>query len=282
VTDHVPASSAELDLADWRASDLLTDSLWHLGARDRSGPPLAGFYGAFVPQIPNQLLRRYTQPGDTVLDLFSGSGTTMGECLRLGRHGYGVDLDQGVLDRSRSWLDQQHNPGAVTITLFRGDATQQQTEQVLTAAMLAEGRPAPNLILLHPPYHDIIRFGTDPADLSNLATVTDYLAAMHEVAAQTMTLVAPRGHVALVMGDIYHDGELIPLAFLTMAVLQSSGLTLKAICLKDLAGNEHGKGKSGQLWRYRALKFGLYLMAHEYIFIFQRPPARRRAARALP
>ena len=76
----------DLDLSNWQQyDDVLTDSLWILEARDSSGAHQADYHGNFIPQIPSQLLRRFTKAGDIVLDPFIGSGTTAIEANRLGR-----------------------------------------------------------------------------------------------------------------------------------------------------------------------------------------------------
>src|SRR3979490_246423 len=52
---------------------------------------------AFAAKCPPQLvrygLRYYSKPGETVLDPMSGSGTTLVEARRLGRHAVGDDID---------------------------------------------------------------------------------------------------------------------------------------------------------------------------------------------
>jgi DNA modification methylase len=63
--------------------DIFTDSLWILDKRDNSGAHNAGYWGNFIPQIPNQFLRRYTKQGEYVLDAFLGSGTTLIECIKI-------------------------------------------------------------------------------------------------------------------------------------------------------------------------------------------------------
>lgn len=47
----------------------------------------------FIPQIPNALIQELSSIGDTVIDPFAGSGTTLVEALRLGRNAIGVDMN---------------------------------------------------------------------------------------------------------------------------------------------------------------------------------------------
>ena len=63
----------DLDMTKWKElTDVWTDSLWIIPQRDNSGTHDGHYHGNFVPQIPHQLLTRYTKPGDFVLDPFAG------------------------------------------------------------------------------------------------------------------------------------------------------------------------------------------------------------------
>lgn len=46
----------------------------------------------FRPEVPERFVKSYCPPGGLVLDPFSGSGTTVEVCERLGRRGVGLDL----------------------------------------------------------------------------------------------------------------------------------------------------------------------------------------------
>lgn len=45
----------------------------------------------FIPQIPNALIQELSSVGETVADIFCGSGTTLLEALQLKRHSIGID-----------------------------------------------------------------------------------------------------------------------------------------------------------------------------------------------
>ncbi len=266
-----PELGHELDISRWKEyPDLLTDSLWLLGPRDRSGPHTSEYWGNFVPQIPNQIVRRFTRRGETVLDMFSGLGTTLIECRRLARHGLGVELNPEVAQRGLELALSADDPYNVSTRVMVGDAASRDTASELRAHLEEFGDGYADCVLLHPPYHDIIRFSDDPRDLSNAPSRQVFLEGFREVTRNALELLRPRRHMALVVGDRYERGEWVPLGFECMQVCRDAGFTLKAINVKDIQGNERGKGKNANIWRYRALKQGLYVFKHEYVMVFRK------------
>lgn len=47
----------------------------------------------FIPQVARRLLQNYSNKGDTICDIFCGSGTALVESRLLGRNVYGIDLN---------------------------------------------------------------------------------------------------------------------------------------------------------------------------------------------
>ncbi len=249
----------------WRSySDIITDSLWLLPSRDKAGAhgQVSGdvFHGAFVPQIPYQFIRRYTLPGDWVLDPMCGSGTTLIEGMRLGRNCVGWDINPEAIALAQSLIAQ--TPAIEgTASVIQRDATTLISDFYINKFQLA---------LLHPPYYDIIKFSDNPNDLSNAESLELYLAALYDVIYNVYTALVPGGVLALVIGDKYADGKLIPLGMHTLNSATSCGFSLKSIIVKDY-GETKAKGKNNNLWRYRALLGGFYVFKHEYIYVLEKP-----------
>ena len=270
----------DLDLTCWREyDDIWTDSLWHIPERDRSGAHVADYHGNFVPQIPYQAMRRYTKPGEVVLDLFSGSGTTLIECRRLGRHGIGVELKKGLAKQSRARIAQQDNPHQALTEVLNGDSANAATTAPLIAdALGVTGKASVQLAVLHPPYHSIIQFSKNRRDLSNCATVAEFTERFGQVVNLADQFLDPGRFLVLVIGDMYEAGEWIPLGFQCMQEVLARGYTLKSLVVKDMQGNR-AKRNLENIWRYRALAGGFYIFKHEYVMFFQKSTAQSRRNR---
>lgn len=261
----------DLELGHWKEyDDLITDSLWLLGARDKSGPHRGDYWGNFVPQIPQQILRRFTRSGEVVVDFFSGMGTTLIECRQLGRSGIGVELLPDVAARSRERIARAENAGNVVTEVLIGDSTTVETLEQVRASLGRLGDGHADCVFLHPPYFDIIKFSDDPRDLCNAVDLPAFLDRFRVVVGHAVRILRPGRFLALVIGDAFRRGEWIPLGFECMQICRTAGLQLRAINVKDIQGNERGKGKSENLWRYRALKHGYYVFKHEYVMVFRK------------
>lgn len=259
----------DINLLRWKEYDeILTDSLWLLDHRDQSGAHLGWYWGNFVPQIPRQIMLRYTKRGEWVLDAFAGSGTTLIECRRLGRNGVGVELNAETVARARERLAQEPNPDGVVSELVVGDSRTID----FRALLRSHGVEQAQLLFLHPPYHNIIRFSADRRDLSCAESTEQFLEMFGEVVDRVTPCLATGRYLALVIGDKYARGEWIPLGFLCMQEVLHRGYRLKSIVVKNLH-DTRGKRKQEALWRYRALVGGFYVFRHEYIMLFRKGKA---------
>src|ERR1041384_532305 len=75
---------ARLQQIDWDFRNAKTSYLTH---------SVHPYPAKFIPQIPNALIQEFSTVGDTIGDIFCGSGTTLVEGLLLKRHVVGVDAN---------------------------------------------------------------------------------------------------------------------------------------------------------------------------------------------
>jgi hypothetical protein len=256
----------DLNLNRWKEyDDIITDSLWLFDKRDTSGVHKAGYWGNFIPQIPNQLLRRYTKKGEWVLDPFLGSGTTLIECKRLGRNGVGVELNADVAKSADSIIEKEKNPFKITTKVIRGNSGTFDYKSELKKLKTESFQFA----IMHPPYWDIIKFSNNKDDLSNAKSVQDFLKMFGEVVNNFFPVLSKGRYCAVVIGDKYYSGEWIPLGFYVMQEMMNKGFKLKSTIIKNF-DQTTAKRNQKELWRYRALTGGFYIFKHEYIFLFQK------------
>lgn len=64
---------------------------------DQKGSTSESRTGAFPVEIPRRLIRMFSVEGDTVLDPFMGTGTTMHASLRLNRRFVGYEIDEMII-----------------------------------------------------------------------------------------------------------------------------------------------------------------------------------------
>lgn len=261
----------DLNLENWRDyDDIVTDSLWRIPERDRSGAHLADYHGNFVPQIPDQAMRRYTKAGDVVIDPFLGSGTTLIQCRRMGRHGIGLELNPEMEKLARARIRSEANPHNVRTLSSPADSSDTSRAPGIIGKKLKQlGREQAQLAILHPPYHSIIRFSESPSDLSNCPSVDEFLDGFGRVVDNVTPFIEDRRYMVLVIGDMYEKGEWIPLGFYCMQEVLKRGYRLKSIVVKDMQNNR-AKRNLDNIWRYRALAGGFYIFKHEYIYYFEK------------
>ena len=256
----------DLNLNRWKEyEDLITDSLWIFDKRDTSGVHKADYWGNFIPQIPNQLLRRFSKKNDWILDPFLGSGTTLIECKRLGRNGIGIELNKATSKIASTRVRKEKNPYGITTKIITANSAKLNYTNELKKLKIKSFQ----FLILHPPYWDIIRFSDNKADLSNTESVQEFIEMFGQVVEKTYPLLDQGRYCAVVIGDKYSAGEWIPLGFYVMQEMIKKGFKLKSTIVKNF-DQTTAKRNQKELWRYRALAGGFYIFKHEYIFLFQK------------
>lgn len=231
----------------------------------------AKYRGNWAPQVPRNLILRYTEEGETVLDPFVGSGTTLIETKLLGRNGIGVDINYEAiiltLDRLRFRKESLHTykNGAKEsepwIKTFQGDA--RNLDKIPSESV--------DLIATHPPYANIIRYTKNskdlpPEDLSRVRSIAEFQDQMFLVAKEFYRVLKPGKYCAVLIGDTRRHKHYVPIAFRVMQAFLDAGFILK----EDIIKIQHNM-KTTPFWKSRSIRFNFLLLAHEHLFVFRKP-----------
>lgn len=240
----------------WEPEDfkLEISTVWGFPDRGKWATHTAKYRGNWSPYIPRNVITRYTQEGDLVLDQFSGSGTTLVEAKLLNRNSIGVDINPDAVELSiMNTFFERENTGKVEVR--HGDARNLDFLEEDTV----------DLVCTHPPYANIIQYSENiEGDLSH-CDVEKFYGEMKEVAKEAYRVLKTDKFCAVLMGDTRKKGHIIPMGFNVMEVFKEAGFKLKEIIIKE----QHNCSSTG-FWRNQSIKYNFLLIQHEYLFVFKK------------
>ncbi|MBR0574543.1 MULTISPECIES: DNA methyltransferase [Pasteurellaceae] len=257
----------DVELGNWKDCDINTDSLWLISERDKHGKHSNHYHGNFIPQIPYQLIKRYTKKNETVLDLFLGSGTTLFECENLDRNLIGFDINNNAIDSVKHKMVDVNN---IKFDIQNSDVSSDNFDIKMMQSLDKLQINNVQFLIMHPPYLDIVKFTDKKEDLSHIANLPQFIQKFQLVVINGLKYLEKNRYFAVVIGDVYKQGEIKPLPFYIMDMIKRNfKVKLKGIVIKNVEGN---RGKLGQnsIWRYRALSSDYFIFKHEYILIFKK------------
>ena len=202
------------DETDWKTSDLNVDSLWLINKRDSSGKHENNYHGNFVPQIPYQLIKRYTHKNDTVMELFTGSGTTLFECEKLNRNYIGFDINQQMIDLIYQKMADTQN---IHFVVNNCDiCNSEKMTEVANQSFKWVEKQSVDFLIAHPPYMDIVKFTDKKEDLSAISDLNEFIEKFTLAMKNGLQFLEKNKYFAVVIGDVYKKSEVIPLGFHVM------------------------------------------------------------------
>ena len=234
--------------------ELEMNTVWSFPDRGKWATHDAKYRGNWSPYIPRNLLLRYSNEGNLILDQFAGGGTTLVEAKLLNRNIIGVDINNNALERCKEKCNFEYeNSGKV----YFHEADARNLNFIPDESI--------DFICTHPPYANIIKYSEDiENDLSHLK-VKDFLIEMEKVASESYRVLKKDKFCAILMGDTRQKGHIIPMSFEVMKIFEKVGFKTKEIIIKE----QHNCKATG-FWKTNSVKYNFLLIAHEYLFIFKK------------
>ena len=92
-----------------------TNGVWTFSGQSKKGA--GGHPAAFPIELPKRCIKLFSYIGDTVLDPFVGSGSTLIAALQNGRRGLGVDIDADYCKIAKQRLRKEENMNQRNLSL---------------------------------------------------------------------------------------------------------------------------------------------------------------------
>lgn len=213
------------------------------GKTQKGSNKYAGVTPAFV--IYN-MVRRYTEPGDLVLDPMAGSGTTIDVCKEEGRRCAAFDISPTRPDIKRN--DARKIP-------------------------LADD--SVDMVFIDSPYGDNIDYNDQPGNIGKLSAEGDeFYKALDMVMAECHRVIKPGKVLGWLIGDQWVKKKFTPVGFYVYDGLSKYFDTVDVVCVA-----RRSQTSNTGLWHNRALRFNFYLRGFKYLFIMRKPAGEQAAER---
>lgn len=237
--------------------DLECTTVWSFPRRGKWATHKSDWRGNWSPEVVRNLILRYSNEGDIILDPMIGGGTTAIESKILNRNIICSDVNDKALKRTRASLkfDVDNNSWQKVYKRDARKLNKAEDESV-------------DFILTHPPYVDIIKYsnGEIEKDLSNIHDIDKFMVEMEKVAKEMYRLLKPGKFCAILMGDTRRKKMYQPTAFKTMNAFLEAGFELK----EDIIKKQHNCKATG-FWVTKSKESNFLLIMHEHLFVFLKP-----------
>lgn len=224
-----------------------TTTLWDYPTQSYGKKPKGNnkFQGVTPAFIIWNMLQRYTEPGDLVLDPMAGSGTTIDVCEEEGRRVVGYDVNP------------QHQK------VIRNDSRK---------IPLADN--SVDMVFIDSPYGDNVNYSDDQADIGKIsAEDPKFYQELESVARECYRVLKPGKVLGWLIGDQWVKKKFTPVGFKVYEML-ISGVGFEPVDM--ICVTRKNQSSNTRVWHYRAKKFNFFLRGFKYLILAQKPQGENR------
>jgi DNA modification methylase len=205
------------------------------GATPKGNNKYAGVTPAFI--IYN-LVKRYTEPNDLVVDPMAGSGTTLDVCKEEGRRCIVYDIVPA-------------NPSVIPNDARKIPLSDESVD----------------MVFIDSPYGDNIAYNTHEKNIGMISAETDeFCQELDKVMSESFRILKPGKVLGWLIGDQWVKKKFTPVGFNVYQGLSKYFETLDVICVA-----RRSQTSNTGIWYNRALRFNFYLRGFKYLFIMRKP-----------
>lgn len=218
----------------------------------------------FPKALAGRLIEIFTRPGDTVLDVFAGSGSTLLAAAELGRTAVGFELNPDYCELARSRIAKY--PAR---PLLINENALKLGEHLVPQSV--------DFCFTSPPYWNILSrkrsadfrescdYGKLPDDLSKITDYSTFIKTLGDVFSLVLEVLKPGAYLVVNVMDIRKKSRFFPFHMDLAAELQKRGYILDDIIIWDRRRDYNNLRPLGYPYVFRVNK------VHEFLLIFQKP-----------
>ncbi|MCG9967563.1 site-specific DNA-methyltransferase [Pelotomaculum terephthalicicum JT] len=238
----------------------------------------------FPLEIPHRLIRMFSFYGETVLDPFSGMGTTGKSAIINGRRYVGIEVNSEYLQLSYEQIIEFANTN--NIVLSEGDISL-INDTCLNMDYIPDN--SIGVVVTSPPYWNKADYGDYEGNIGSIKFYDDFLNYMETVISNCYRVLMPGRKLCIVTANVNQNTKeyglvTIPIASDLTKIAQQKGFSL----VNQIIWNKNGTGgKWGSANSQRPI-FGsypyppnfLFKNVNEYIIIVQKPDPKKKNSKA--
>ena len=201
------------------------------------------YQGVTPAFIIYNMLQRYTDAGDLVLDPMCGSGTTIDVCTEEGREVIGYDI----------------NP-------VREDIIQNDARRIPLEANSVD------MVFIDSPYGDNVDYNDQPGNIGQYsAELDEFYDALTEVASELFRVLKAGKTLGWLIGDQWVRRRYTPVG---MYIYQMLVDHVGFIPIDWVVVARRNQSSNTGLWAYRARQHNFYLRGHKHLLLMRKPERR--------
>lgn len=205
------------------------------GKTPKGNNKYAGVTPAFI--IYN-MIKRYTEKGDLVVDPMAGSGTTLDVCR-----------------------EEERRCIAYDIAPPRPDIIQND------ARSIPLNDDSVDMIFIDSPYGDNIRYNDHPDNIGSISAEDEkFYDELEKVIKECYRILKPGKVLGWLIGDQWVKKKFTPVGFKVYERLCKYFETVDIICVA-----RRGQTSNTGIWYNRAIRFNFYLRGFKYLFLMRKP-----------
>lgn len=208
----------------------------------------------FPSALARRVIENYSHAGETILDIFSGLGTTLYASRLARRHCIGFDLNKQftTITAKRLHLRNDHECYDKNSTHNRNRAGLHLHQVCYDSRKMLEYIPqnSIDLVFTSPPYWDLLKqspsqrnlknqkylknnYSDDAADLSNKPTLEAFTKNIKDIFEKVHAVLKPNRRCVINTADYRRAGKYISLSNLYITLLQEINFELKNVIIWD-------------------------------------------------